>query len=147
MLKHLLRASILLLFMPLLGCSLYESNQRKAIEKNENNIVGSFSGMSENLKYYYNCVRTVEMPEFLREPLEVVETPYERLGQSVLLNVRTEPFWVAVYQHHDSQHHDYCKVYPIRTNSNLSHSEILFAARLGHNKMKLLTPKDNTSKH
>ena len=134
MLRFLITNGILLFLLT--SCTLYESGGRQAIEKNENNIVGSYSaGLSTNHQHYYVCSRTKELPDFLLEALEVMETPYEKHNFSVLLNSRVTPKWIAIYHHNSELNaHEQCKVYFLK-NKSLNKKRILRAARVGVQKI------------
>ncbi len=134
MLKNLIFNSLLLVFLA--SCSLYESGGRQAIEKNENAIVVRHSaGLSPNQQHYYVCSRTKELPGFLREALEVIETPFESRGFSVLLNARANQKWIAVYQHNvELNTHDQCKIYFLRSQ-HLNKKRVLNAAKIGVDKI------------
>jgi hypothetical protein len=133
MLKRLLITSILFVFI--VGCSLYESSNRKAIENNSSGIVVLMNGIDKTITHYYVCSRSSTLPEFLKEPLEVIESPTASESYSVLLNESATPQWVVVYQTNvDSQTHDFCKIYMIN-QAPFNHSLVISAARLGVDKL------------
>jgi hypothetical protein len=122
------RALFFLIFatVALSACSIYESDGRKAIEKNQGNIVGS--GVSPLLGLFYICEQTTNAPTFTKDPLEVVESEYEEAHISTLLNQQSEPHWIVAYHHNEETLvHTFCKVYP---GKNKSFNNIKKAAAL-----------------
>jgi hypothetical protein len=138
MLRILVLNSILLFFLT--SCTLYESGGRQAIEKNENNLVGSYAaGLSAKHQHYYVCSHTKELPDFLLEALEVIETPHETRNFSILLNARTTPKWIAVYRHNlELNTHEQCKIYFLN-NQPINKKRILIAANIGVQKISELS--------
>jgi hypothetical protein len=103
----LLSLTILFLF----GCTLYESDGRKAIAKNENGLLTS--GLDTRYHFYYECQKETTLPAFLKEPLEVIETSLERQNISVLTNTSSSPAWLVLYHHlRDQDAHTYCLISP-----------------------------------
>ena len=75
---------IYLIFLFAAGCTVYQSGGRAAIEKNQSNLVGTYStGYDAKLEYYYKCSTSVTTPDFLKEPLEVVESIYEQKNRRI----------------------------------------------------------------
>lgn len=74
-------ATLILLSLSLLSCSPYQSDGRKALEADKNNLV---SGTSVALNLFYECLVGPEVPFFMKEPLEVIDTAYERQNYFLL---------------------------------------------------------------
>lgn len=116
----------------LCACSLYESSGRQAIEKDDGGIVTS--GLSLKPSGYYACSRTYTLPSFLKEPLEVLETPFEKKNYSVLFNTTSTPNWLVIYRHHPSvtsyvESYDSCKFFFLK--SEPTETDILSVVELG----------------
>lgn len=149
MLKFAFCGGILLIFLT--SCSLYESSGREAIEKNQNNIMPPAvfaNGLDKKFDHYYTCVSARDLPVFLREPLEVIETRHEIENISVMLNTGSPPDWVAVYRYNeDLMEHESCKIYFIysppskktRVPRHYTLNQILRAANIGIHQIKSRT--------
>lgn len=118
------------------SCTLYKSSGREAIVENENNIVGSYAtGIDQKASVYYNCVETRVSPDFLKEPLVVLETHFEKLNFSALfkekkIGINTSQS-VIVYRYDENQNiHDFCQLDPIQ-NVFFNPREIAIATELG----------------
>jgi hypothetical protein len=131
-------AKVGLFVLFLAACTLYESGGREAIEKNQGNIVTS--GFSLSLNGYYRCERSLVTPDFLKEPLEVldvsdwIEKKFEKQDVSLLLQTSHTPHWLVVYtQQSLSQEYDSCKIYflkPIRSSTQISEGAQLAVAQM-----------------
>lgn len=121
----LIKVGALLFFLA--ACSLYESSGRQAIEKNEGGIVTS--GLILEPQGYYVCSRAYILPDFLKEPLEVLATPYEKRNYSVLLKTNSAPDWLVIYKHNTAtegknenadegaiESYDSCKIFFLKPN-------------------------------
>lgn len=121
------------------SCSIYESNGREIIEKNQGGIVAS--GFSFKTNVYYVCSRSYVTPEFLKAPLEVIETEYEKKNISVLYNEHSQPHSVVVYHHNVlGELYDSCKMFFLKRVS--TESQILDAAQLGIEQLKKFSNVD-----
>lgn len=122
----------------LVSCSLYESGGREAIEKNQSGIVGGFNTFNKKLTHYSACNSTYEEPEFLKAPLEVIETSYENEDISVFYSGISSPRWLAVYRY-DSilQLHSHCKIYSL-SGLSLNPTKIKQAIDIGVSNLKKL---------
>ncbi len=87
---------IAMAFIFLASCSVYESGQRKAIETNEGGIVGAY-GFAQSLTEYYICEQQTSQPDFLKSPLEVIDTPFDSKNITTLYNSKSNPPSVVVY--------------------------------------------------
>ncbi len=125
-------------FLFLAACSLYESSGHKAIEKNQGGIVTAgglvASGFGLKPYSYYTCARSLTTPDFLKEPLEVLETPFEQENFSVLLNSQSSPGWLAVYRH-QNEFYDTCKIYFLQSSTS-AEEVYLNAAHIGVTQLK-----------
>jgi hypothetical protein len=121
----------IVLALLLCSCTLYQSEQRKAIEKNTDGIV-VFTGLTPEMKNYFVCTQANELPDFLKEPLEVVDTPYEADNYSTLFSAQSVPQWLGVYHHDNVKNvHDYCKIYFLKSTSHLHSRALVEAAKIG----------------
>ena len=128
-------AAVILLMLT--SCSLYESSGRKIIETNQNDAVGVF-GFNSRHTLQYNCSASRQIPEFMHAPLEVLSTPYEAEGMTVLLDEQSQPAFLAIEKAVQPNTYLSCKVKFIKQNfakPELSVAEISAAVRLGHDQI------------
>lgn len=96
------------------GCTLYQSGGRKAIETNQGGLLGA--GINSVLNAYYNCEHTFDTPDFLKEGLEVVDTPFESQNYSILYDRHSSPPLIAVYSNDtEEKSYRFCKVYMLKS--------------------------------
>lgn len=91
-----------------MGCSLYQSSGREAIEKGLIPIEVA-SGLDTHFQTFYLCKKDYSTPAYLKVPLEVLEAPHLPKEYSVLLQDHKEPYWVLVYTHHNQEHYLSCQ--------------------------------------
>ena len=135
-----LKSTIITSALLICSCSVYESGGRKAIETNENNIVGSY-GFSQSLTEYYICEQQSTEPEFLKSPLEVIDTPFDSKNITPLYNSSATPPAVIVYTVNANSIYTFCRIstFTPATRSLLS-SKIQQMAQLAHTQLdKLLS--------
>ncbi len=114
------------------GCSLYESTGRKAIEDNENDVVGTYS-LNANRTLAYRCAVTTQSPNFLREPMEAIATPYESEDITTLIDVRSSPVILAMEKVMLSGQYASCRIRFLTVRaSTITPRDIAKAAHLGH---------------
>ena len=127
---------LVITFLSLIGCTLYDSDGRRAIAKNENGLLTS--GLNTQFHFYYECLKETNLPAFLKEPLEVIETPLERQNISVLTNSSTSPAWIVLYHHvRDEEVHTYCMISPMKS---LDQKQLKAVISAGHEILKPHTP-------
>jgi hypothetical protein len=93
----------------LAACSVYQSSGRKAIE-GQGNFAVTVSGFSTTSSAYYVCEKTVVEPDFLKEPFEVIATPFDSQKFTTLFNSSAMPSTVIVYTVTDNETYAYCHV-------------------------------------
>ena len=114
------------------SCSLYESTGRKAIEDNENGIVGAYS-LNTGHTLAYHCLSSSESPAFLHEPLEAITTPYEAEDMTTLLDTHATPIFLAMAKMIAPNQYVSCKVRFLTASASTIHNrDIAKAAQLGH---------------
>lgn len=117
-------------FFILASCSIYESGGRKAIETNEGNLVGSYS-FAQTLTEYYICEQQTVEPDFLKSPLEVIDTPFDSKNLTTLYNSHSNPPSVIVYTVSAKDTYTFCRISSLMPSSqNLSLQKIQQIARL-----------------
>ena len=89
-----------------LGCSLYQSTGREAIEKG---TIPISSGLDASLNVLYECHKDYRTPHYLKAPFEVLEAPLIPREYSVLLQGAVEPFWVVIYTHVNHEKYYSCQ--------------------------------------
>ncbi|OFZ12789.1 MAG: hypothetical protein A2Z20_07040 [Bdellovibrionales bacterium RBG_16_40_8] len=123
--------------LSLAACTVYKSTAREAIEKNTDGILGTMNfGLNVTSQLSYFCSRSAETPSFLKEPLEVLDTPLAQENITVLSDPYTELNWVIVYQHNSKLNcHEYCKIYFLKSPP-YSHENLLSAAKEGFERLR-----------
>ncbi len=130
---------LLAAFLLVSACSMYESPGRKAIESNEGGIVGTF-GLSESLTEFYVCGRETTEPDFLKSPLEVVETPFDAQNITTLYNSQSSPPSVIVYTVTANSTYAFCRVSSLLpTSKNLTTFQIQKIAESAAKKIENIT--------
>jgi len=115
----------------LVGCSIYESSGHKAIAENQGGILTA--GLNTRLQYYYECRRENDVPGFLKDPMEVIETEFESQNISILAHPTADAPWVVAYHHLPNTNlYTYCKVFSLYTKQVRTHKD---AAALGIEKL------------
>jgi hypothetical protein len=118
----------------LTGCSLYQSDGRKDVEENTNDIIGP-AGFVPSGAMFYVCMQSKNEPSFLKEPFEVVATPYDSEKFTTLFDAVNTPSTVIVYTVTEQNVYAYCHVTstaaPSRSHQKLTAKKIQAAAQVG----------------
>ncbi len=123
------------------NCSLYESTGRKAIEDNENNVVGAYS-LNTDRTLAYRCLSSNEAPAFLHEPMEAITTPYEAEDMTTLVDTHSTPIFLAMEKMIAPNKYASCKVrFLTASTSIISTRDIAKAAQLGHEQITNIEEK------
>jgi hypothetical protein len=122
----------------LISCTAYQSGGRRVIAENQNGIL---NGLSTTPLSYYTCSTSIDEPDFLKEPLDVIETPFEDQNFSVLHNADHAPDWVAIHRFNETlNRHEQCKIYFLGGHLMQKH-ELTLAAKLGVNKILIMSER------
>lgn len=132
-------------FISSLGaCTLYKSSGREALEKNEGGIIGVFAkGFDAENDYYYSCSSSKIVPEFLKQALVVIETPFESQNFSTLLSeqrsiMRVSQSLIVYRLDEETETYNYCRISYLR-QIPMTSSQLLTAAKMG---VDLILTKD-----
>ena len=110
------------------ACSLYQSDGRKAIEKNSAGIV-TLQGYDSVQNIKFSCYQSGSAPYEMKGPIQVIDNEFEELGYSVYLINEALAKKLLVYQvPSDQTAHNFCN---LDTFDDLSKVKIHSAVRLG----------------
>lgn len=118
------------------ACSVYESGGRKALENNEGDIIGAY-GVAGTPSDFYFCSSEKSEPEFLKSPLEVIETTLDAENFTTLYNAESTPPSVIVYTVDSNNKYSYCRVSHFSPlTKSLSIEKILQFSNFAANRIK-----------
>ena len=114
----------------LIGCTIYQSDGREAIEDNKADIV-VIMGVDDELNTEFQCLRSVSAPEETKGPAQVIDHEDEADGYSAFLVTNENNKNLIVYLVPNlelGEPHLYCD---LDTHGDYSKSKIRSAIRLG----------------